>query len=235
MSTQTAAENNAQDTAASTTLTEDTFFFRPKKVLGADGKPEKDADGKDKVTKRDPFKAMLPYINQQTLIDLLQGDATSGPMLSYLVELCNDKVYEAAQGQVNDIIAAGKDPAQDLLNMANLDIYFLATQPKATFNRGIPKEVWASFKTDFIEVITSKFGVSIDGATKAAKLIADDRMASIRTATAMLDALYKYLNNWFTATSPESQEKYLAIFEESTKKIETYKSQGEQNLLDSIA
>jgi hypothetical protein len=226
----------AQAQATTDGLTEDTFFFRKKDlpVLNEDGTPKIGTDGKPEMTKRNPLKLRLPYVNTNSLIELLQNEETSSQMLSFFVDLANDVIYSAAQDQVNSIIEAKKTPTQDTINLKTLDLFYLATQPKAVAGRGIPKELWAEFKTDFIAVITEQFGVSIDGATKASKLIADDKFQSVKTAVKILETLKTYLANWFDKTSEESKEKYAVIFEQSMERIDAYTSSGEQSLLDAI-
>lgn len=214
-------------------LTEDTFFFRPKDVLDAEGKTVF-VDGKKQTTKRAPFKARLPYTTQEALIALLQDETKAAKTLEFLIDLANDSIYEAAQGQVNALIADGKELVQEALDIAGLDLYALATKPKTVSVRGIPKEVWAAFKPDFISVLTKEFNVSIDGATKAAKLIADDRFQSVKTAPNILKILDAHLANWYSKTSEESKETFAEIYAESVKKIELYMNQGEQNFIDSI-
>lgn len=217
------------------TLTKETFRFRPKPVMSPDGTTQLvGPDGKKLTTTRAPLELALPYVDATSLVALLENETTSVATLSFLVDLSNSAIKSVAQGQINDIIDADKAPTQELLNIPALQFYAIATAPKAVVTRGIPKEVWATFKVDFIKTLNAHFGVSIDGATKAAKLIADDRLATVKTAKGLLEKLRPYLHNWFGKTSPESQEAYAEIYEESIKKIDLYLESGEQSLIDAI-
>ena len=219
------------------TVTGETFFFRPKAVIDpVTGKAAIGEDGKPlKGEKRAPLTVGLPYTNGSALIELLSDEAKGEKVLRFITDLANDAVFEAAQGQINAAIAAGTEPSQDSIQLDKLDIYFLATVEKAAVQRGIPKELWADFKKDFIGVLTSDFGVSIAGAELAAKFIADDKLVSVQARHDLLEKLRGYMANWFTKTSEESQGRFAVIYSTIDDKITTYLAKDEASLLDAIA
>jgi hypothetical protein len=232
-----------ENTQATISLTNDTFFFRPRKIeLDTQGLPipPKDSedlikgkDGKPDMIKRKTLTLGLPYVKTDDLIDLLNDEKTAGQLLAFMVDLANDKVYEAAQGQVNNLIAAGIEPSNETIKVSELELMWLAVQPKIT-SRGISKELYAEFKVDFINTMTAKFGISPTGADKAARLIADDKLQSIKTQPQWLNAIKAYISQWFSGTSPESQQKFEPIATFFLDKIEGYLATPTESWLDAI-
>lgn len=219
------------------TVTGETFFFRPKAVIDpATGKQQIGEDGKPvKSEKRAPLTVGLPYVTGNHLIELLSDSVKGEKVLKYITDLTNDSIFEVAQQQINTTIAAGQEPSQASIDLAKLDVYFLATVEKAAVQRGIPKELWAEFKKDFIAVLTTDFGVSVAGAELAAKFIADDKLVSVQARHDLLDKLRGYMANWFTKTSEENQNRYAVIYSTIDDKITTYLAKDEASLLDAIA
>ena len=224
-------------------LTNDNFFFRPRKVeLDAQGNPIqpkasevliKGKDGKPDTIKRKQLTLGLPYVKTDDLITLLNDETTAGQLLAFMVDLANDKIYEAAQVQVNNLIASNIEPTQETIKISELEIMRLAVQPKTT-TRGISKELYAEFKVDFITTMTTKFGVSPTGADKAARLIADDKLQNIKTQPQYLNAIKAYISQWFAGTSPESQQKFEPIATFFLEKIEGYLATPVESWLDAI-
>ena len=219
-------------------LDEATFFFKPKAEPFEGSHPVlvKDKDGNEVTRfKRPAFKGFLPYTDKEKLTLLLTNPETEKPVWDFVVELVNKAVYVAAQDQVNEAIKTQSHLTQDHLKVSALQPYALATVEKVASTRGIAKEVWADFKTDFVTVL-NKNGISIDGATKASKIIADDRLASLKTAQLnIIEKFRELLALWFSNTSEASQEKFTTILEESATKLDTYAAKGEQSFLDSIS
>lgn len=216
-------------------LKSETFNFRPRPVKNADGSTQKGPDGKDVTTKRDPITLGLPYITGAELETILTDENTNvAVLLPYLAELVNDAIYEATQAKINEFLATAQEPTQDNIGVESLRLMALAAAPKKESNRGIAKEVWAAFKIDFINILTSKFGVSADGATYSARLIADDRLTSVRTNPVYLNHMQKYLANWFSSTTPEAQITYAPIYEDMTTKITTYLNVSPEDALAKI-
>ena len=228
-----------KDHYASLGLSEATYFFKPKAEPfdGGHAVKVKDKDGNEVTRyKRPAFKAFIPYTDKESLTKLLTTPETEKAAWSFVIELVNKAVYTAGQDQVNEAIKTQSHLLQDHLKISALDVYALATQEKAASTRGIPKETWAEFKIDFVTVLNKVHGVSIDGATKAAKIIADDRLASLKTAQLnIIEKFKELLASWYSSTSEANQDKFASILEESALKLETYASKGEQSFLDSIS
>ena len=228
-----------KDHYASLGLSEATYFFKPKAEPfdGGHAVKVKDKDGNEVTRyKRPAFKAFIPYTDKESLTKLLTTPETEKAAWSFVIELVNKAVYTAGQDQVNEAIKTQSHLLQDHLKISALEIYALATVEKAASTRGIPKEVWSEFKIDFVVVLNKVHGVSIDGATKASKIIADDRLASLKTAQLnIIEKFKELLASWYSSTSEENQDKFAGILEESALKLETYASKGEQSFLDSIS
>lgn len=220
-------------------LSEATYFFKPKAepFEGGHAVKVKDKDGKEVTRyKRPAFKAFIPYTTKEALTKLLTTPETERAAWDFIIELVNKSVYTAGQDQVNEAIKTQAYLLQDHLKVRALDVYALATAEKAPSTRGIPKETWADFKIDFVTVLNKAHGVSIDGATKASKIIADDRLASLKTAQLnIIEKFKELLASWYSSTSEANQDKFASILEESALKLETYAAKGEQSFLDSIS
>ena len=219
-------------------LEEVTFFFKPKAepFEGSNSVAVKDKEGNEVTRyKRPAFKGFLPYTDKDKLTLLLTSPETEKASWDFVIELVNKSVYVAAQDQVNEAIKTQAFLSQDHLKVSALQPYSLATVEKVASGRGIPKEVWEAFKKDFV-IVLNKHGISIDGATKASKIIADDRLASLKTAQLnIIEKFRELLALWFSNTSESNQEKFTAILEESATKLDTYSAKGEQSFLDSIS
>ena len=214
-------------------LQADNFTFRPKPVYLADGKTvAKGADGKDLKTKRDTFVGYLPYITADSLAALLKDETTSDNAVKFLVDLANDKIFEAAQAQITELIASNEFIIldQNLLNLKACEFMTLAVAPKTT--RGIPKEIWESAKEDFQIVMVEQFGITKDGALKAAKALFDDQINSYKSNKPILKLLAQYLNNWYPATSEASQATFAGLFGALTSKFESYEKLDEESILN---
>ena len=221
--------------------TNETFFFRPKPALNADKSPIFDAQGKPtKIAAHAPVKVLLPYVTAESLVDDISDETKQVKVLAYLTDLVNSSIFSEAQSMINAAKtleeSSGAEPDwQAAIKNDLLDLFYLASVEKVAVTRGIPKELWAAAKVDIIEVLTANFGVSITGATKAAKTCIDDKLASIQTRHDLLRLMGGYLANWFNKTSEENQAKFAPIYSTLTDKIELYTKVDESSVLDSFA
>jgi hypothetical protein len=209
----------------------ETFFFRPKQVKAEDGTVTKEPA-------RAPFITYLPYVEKladnanNTLVALLQDAEKATKTIDYLAELCNDEIYTIAQQQVNAAIAAGTTLTADIFNYAAMDLWTLINVIKESKRGGIPKELWVEFKADIQTVLTTQFGVSINGAENVAKFLGDDKLLTVKASVPHLEKLSGYLNGWFDKTSEANQEKFLPIYKFLDDRAKLYMNSVDTFTLD---
>jgi hypothetical protein len=230
------------NTAAATPATNEKFFFRPRPLLDEAGNKVTDpVTGKNvNVPAHAPVAVQLPYVTTDALINDISDDAKSTKVLAYIVDLVNGAIFTEAQGMINVAKAteetSGVEPDwQASIKNELLDLFYLASVEKVAVTRGIPKELWAAAKIDMIEVLTANFGISIAGATKAAKTCIDDKLSSIQTRHDLLNLMGGYLANWFNKTSEDNKEKFAPIYGVLTDKIDMYVNVDEKSVLDQFA
>jgi hypothetical protein len=223
-------------------ITNEKFFFRPRPLLDEVGNKVIDpATGKNiNVPAHAPVAVQLPYINSDALINDISDEAKSAKVLAFIVDLVNGAIFTEAQGMINVAKAteetSGIEPDwQASIKNELLDLFYLASVEKVAVTRGIPKELWAAAKVDMIEVLTANFGISIAGATKAAKTCIDDKLSTIQTRHDLLNLMGGYLANWFNKTSEENKEKFAPIYGVLTDKIDMYVNVDEKSVLDQFA
>jgi hypothetical protein len=229
-------------TASVAPVTNEKFFFRPRPLLDEAGNKVIDpATGKNvNAPAHAPVAVQLPYVTTDMLITDISDEDKSTKILTYLVDLVNGAIFTEAQGMINVAKAteetSGVEPDwQAAIKAELLDLFYLASVEKVAATRGIPKELWAAAKIDMIEVLTANFGISIAGATKAAKTCIDDKLSSIQTRHDLLNLMGGYLANWFNKTSEDNKEKFAPIYGVLTDKIDMYVNVDEKSVLDQFA
>jgi hypothetical protein len=233
---------NLNTATATAVVTNEKFFFRPRPLLDEAGNKVTDpTTGKNvNVPAHAPVAVQLPYINADMLLEDINDKDKSTKVLTYIVDLVNGAIFTEAQGMINVAKAteetSGVEPDwQAAIKAELLDLFYLASVEKVAVTRGIPKELWAAAKVDMIEVLTANFGISIAGATKAAKTCIDDKLSSIQTRHDLLNLMGGYLANWFNKTSEENKEKFAPIYGVLTDKIDMYVNVDEKSVLDQFA
>lgn len=215
--------------------TTETFSFKRRPVKGADGEQLTDEKGEKLWTTPPDISIIIPLLNQEGLVNLIQDETTQASILNHCTDLINDAIYSAAQVQVTALVNAGKtDITPEDLNYSVLSAMYLATAPKTSARGGIPKDLWPDWTNSFVNTLTKNFGVSTDGATKSAKLI-QTRFVGVETNEKILGALKAYLDNWFAKASEADQLRFEIIYSQMLEKIENLTESAEKNLLAALA
>lgn len=198
------------------------FSFRAQQATDIDGNPVVDEKGNKVMVEKPAFKALIPVVTNDSLVSLF-NDATKAPaILSFCIDLLNQSIIDNTRVQINTLLKDGKELAQSLLNVKALDIYAIATEPRS-IGRGIPQEIWDSFKVDYIQFMSvDNKHQSSGGADTVAKEIADSRLSKVRTSPELLNKIKGFLDTFISTISEDKQSLYLPIYEDMTKKIAEY-------------
>lgn len=195
---------------ANTVLAANTYHFRT--VDPATGK------------KRESLTVELPLLTVTGLIEVIKE---GGKGLELLLDVANAAIIE----QGKEVLAAA-DFNTDSLTAEALSWATIAAIPKADrVGNGIAKEVWEAFSKDYIEVMPTATGITIEQATKAAKIFVA-KLQPVKSNKDVLAKLLDRLNTWFAST--EKAEDFLAVYETLTQKINTMLTADDSSLLENI-
>jgi hypothetical protein len=173
---------NTQDTAATTENTapivkrNTAFHFR------STGKDEK-----GNQIKRDTVNLLLSYPTVHGLVDIFNA---GGKGLDKLVGLVSDAIDEHARNVLteNPQFTSVTFPYEQ----ATWEAYVNVPETERKL-RGIAKEVWASFRADYISTIVAATGKDKVVIEKGAKLMIDQRFSDVKSNKKALGKLAEYL------------------------------------------
>ena len=160
---------------------------------------------KDKDTgiesKRESLQLAIPYPSVEGIIAIMEA---GGKQLELLINAVEDVVTAQARSLINDDSAMA-------LNATNFPVdklswEFISNIPKVTRRGGgISKETWDDFCADYIEVMPSVTGKTVEQVTNAAKILGN-KMNQVKTNEPVLRLLMDQL----------------AIYAENSPNIEDY-------------
>ena len=136
--------------------------------------------------KRDPLDLPIPYPSVQGIIDILEAGGKQ-------LELLLDAVESVVTQQVRAMISEDFTVNATNLRVDKLSWDAIANMPKAERSGGgIAKEVWEDFATDYIKVMPSVTGKTVEQVTRAAKLL-QGKFSAVKTNIPVLDLLIEQI------------------------------------------
>ena len=151
-------------------------------------------------TIRQAVELALPFPSVEGIIAILEAGGKE-------LELLQDAIEGIVTAQARDIIADDTG-----INAANFPLdkitwNFIANMPKAQRRGGgIPKEVWEAFSQDYVEVMPSITGKTVEQVSNAAKILMN-KLTQVRTNDDVLNLLVEQL----------------AVYADNSPNIEEYK------------
>lgn len=175
--------------------------------------------------KRPTVNLQVPAATPDLIMEILDK---GGKELDLLIEVVTDTLIGQARQQVN----AKEDISQETFNPAEVNWKFLAElPPKERRGGGIPKEDWADFQEDYIEIMPGLTGKTVDQVTNAAKLFTA-RLQPVKTNKLFLTKLQEQLGIWFTK-SPNAED-FQDLFEFLDNKMTEFLKKDDAELLANI-
>lgn len=148
--------------------------------------------------KRETVELKLPVPSVEGVIEILQK---GGKGLELLLTACADVVAAQARSILND---------NDTMMAENFDFSscsweFISNMPEAEKRgRGIAKEVWEAFASDYVAIMPGITGKSIDAVSLAAKLFLN-KFQSVKTNKPVIEKLKSQLGIYLNATPNAEQ------------------------------
>lgn len=176
-------------------------------------------------TKRPSVELELPLLSVEGIIQAFQA---GGKQLELIVEAVRDVQIARARELVND----KEDITADNFPYEELSWEKIANLPKAERRGGgIPKETWEEFAKDYIAVMPSATGKSIEQVTNASKILLN-KFQAIKTNKIVL-AMLKDQIGIYANTSPNA-EQYSECINFLVEKAETFLSLDDAALLANL-
>lgn len=98
--------------------------------------------------------------------------------------------------------------------------------------RGIPKALWDEFKKDYIAVMPTLIGKSVEAVTTAAKILIDNRFSNVKTDKPVVSKLQEYLAIY--ATKAPNAASFAACITALDDKATALLAAESSDLLDNI-
>ena len=176
-------------------------------------------------SKRPSVELELPLLSVEGIIQAFQA---GGKQLELIVEAVRDVQIARARELVND----KEDITADNFPYEELSWEKIANLPKAERRGGgIPKETWEEFAKDYIAVMPSATGKSIEQVTNASKILLN-KFQAIKTNKIVL-AMLKDQIGIYANTSPNA-EQYSECINFLVEKAETFLSLDDAALLANL-
>lgn len=184
---------------------------------------------KDKVTGietiRNSVQLAIPYPSMEGIVAILEGGDKG---LELLVEAIEGVVNAAARDLLYDDITLSA--ATFPVDKISWD--FISKLPKAQRRGGgIPKETWEGFGQDYVEVMPTKTGKTVEQIANAAKILVS-KLTQVRTNEPVLQLLVEQLAVYAEA-SPNIEE-YQDCVAFLLNKADTYLNVSEEELLANL-
>lgn len=178
--------------------------------------------------KRTPVLLTLPVLTGEGLVAKLQKEGGE-KTFNYVLDLVNDAIREAARQQVND----EEKPVntQDSLDLAKLDIEYIAALPKSERGGGISKDVWAAFEADYNSIMPAILNKDAERVAKGAAIFVK-RLVPVQSEKPVLKLLQNYLSMWFGSTT--QQEEFAEVYQFLDGKITTLLNKDSEKLLEAL-
>jgi hypothetical protein len=183
----------------------------------------------DKITNietvRKPVQLAIPYPSMEGIIAILEG---GGKGLELLVEAIETVVNSASR----DLLAEDITLTAATFPVDKVSWEFIANLPKAQRKGGgIPKETWDGFAQDYVEVMPTITGKTVDQVANAAKILVA-KLTQVRTNEPVLQLLTEQLAV-YAEHSPNIEE-YQDCVAFLLNKAETFLNVSEEELLANL-
>lgn len=150
------------------------------------------------VTDRRPVELAIPYPSVEGLLAIIE---TGGPQLGLLMEAMEDVVNSAAR----DLLYEDTSLSATNFPYDKLSWEAISSIPKTTRRGGgIPKETWEEFAADYITVMPTATGKTVEQVTYAAKLL-QGKLSQVKTNRPVLELLQGQLAIYIDK-SPNAEE-----------------------------
>ena len=212
------------ETQAAATVAEAPFKLNLKHYVLV---PQKFSFKKDELgNKRDTVELQLPKPTFDGILAALEVEKQA----QYVIDcVFADQVFQAKLQVGHETSPVNK---QEDLDISKLTIDAIANLPPSERKgAGIAKEVWKQFAEDYIAIMPSLQGKSVENVTNAAKIFVA-RMQPCKTNKPVLSRLKDYLNLYFTKTS--IQEDMQEVYTFLNEKIEAFLKLDEATLLQNL-
>lgn len=208
-----AAFNNKVD------VRETSFGFRKVAILDDAGKET------GEYNKRPNVVLNIPYPSVEGIIAILEAGGKQ-------LELLQEAVYDIVAGRARQVINDDENITSDNFDLTSLAWEIIANLPKAERRGGgISKETWDEFLKDYIAVMPSVTGKTLDQVKNAAKLFAA-KFNPIKTNKKVITVLKGQLDIWLNNSA--RAEEFTECYEFLTNKADNLLSQDEAKLLENL-
>ena len=229
-----------------------TFNFRAKPLLGTDGKPLLGTDGKQKKAEQHPsFDAYLPIIDEnviagalefygeesiaeyagedEVLAQMQEQNKIAAKVFAYIADLVKIDQQKTAAETVNASIEAGLALDAAKLPHENLTLVALACAEKATRTGGIAKEVWKEAGMSYMQIMTTKHGVTLKGAESMIRVAFTDRLLNQKSAKeSVLKTIEEKLGQWYASLGIADEVKFAPVYAFFLAKLEEIRTPARQ-------
>lgn len=192
------------------------FFFRGKSITDTStGKPKVDAKGEKVIVKdRENFKLQLPFLSLDGILEITTIGTDQAK--TALLGAVNRVIYAQAKKQVDEGVSD-----QVGLDAAKLSWDYIAqlSASELTESTSPSKEVLAAIEADYVAIMPTAQGISLEAAKAAGKEIAR-KFSTYRNSTEILPKLQARLAQWFEAT--ERQQEFAEAFDWLNNKASAY-------------
>lgn len=184
----------------------------------------KDAQGKP--IKRETVNLLLSYPSVHGLVEIFNA---GGKGLDKLVNLVSDAIDEQVRNVLTENVnfTAANFPA----DQGTWEAYVNVPDTERKL-RGISKEVWSTFRTDYLAVMPAATGKDVVAIEKGARLMIDGRFSDCKTNKPVLAKLAEYLVLY--ANSSPNAENFADCVQTLYDKAETLQKADDSSLLDNI-
>lgn len=176
-------------------------------------------------TVREPVMLAVPYPSVEGIVAILEK---GGKGLELLLEAMETVVNQQARNLLYE---------DTTLNAATFPVdkvswEFIANIPKVQRKGGgIPKEVWESFTSDYVEVMPEATGKTVEQVANAAKILGQ-KLAPVRTNEPVLNLLQEQLAIYMKTSA--NAEEYSECVEFLLNKADTFLNVSEEELLANL-
>jgi hypothetical protein len=186
---------------------------------------------KDKDTgvefKRESLQLAIPYPSVNGIITILEEGGKG-------LELLIDAVESVVTAQARDLI---NEDSKMELNATNFPVdslswEFIANMPKAQRRGGgIPKETWEEFAADYLEVMPTATGKTVEQVTNMAKILLN-KLSQVKTNEPVLQMVQQQLAVY--AENSPNLEDYKDCVEFLSNKAETFLNADPADMLAAL-
>jgi hypothetical protein len=176
------------------------------------------------IIERETVQLAVPYPSVQGIINILER---GGKELDLLRDAVESIVNAAARDLLYDDISlnAASFPVE------KLSWEYIANLPKTQRGGGIAKETWDDFITDYVEIMPSVTGKSLEAVTNAANIL-KSKLNQVKTNKAVLNLLVGQLAI-YAEHSPNAQD-FVECVEFLLSKADTYLNLSAEELLANL-